>query len=95
MIKNTNVNEQQLGGISAQQPKKKSVIGLFRRESSVSGGAGAAVTDSDSSIHLSGTTPARSHSTKRTSLVGGIPVEPLDIGGHSGKHDYKFEFKDV
>ncbi|CAO1387646.1 unnamed protein product [Diamesa hyperborea] len=74
-----------LGGISAQQPKKKSVIGLFRRESSVSGGAAAAVTDSDSSIHLSGTTPARSHSTKRTSLVGGVPVEPLDIGGHSGQ----------
>ena len=51
----------------------------------MSGGAAAAATDSDSSIQLSGTTPARSHSTKRTSLVGGIPVEPLDKGGHSGK----------
>lgn len=72
-----------LGGI-AKPKEKNSVIGLFRRESSVSGGVTGG--DSDSSATHSGNTPVgkRDHEKRSASITSGGLYE-IEAGGHSGQ----------
>lgn len=67
-----------VGGI-AKPKQKNSVIGLFRRESSVSG-SGAAV-DSDSS----GTPVVIRERNTRSASISGTGFYDVESGGHSGQ----------
>lgn len=64
------------GGI-AKPKEKKSVIGLFRRESSVAG-------DSDSSATHSGI-PAPRERDKRSASIAGTGFYDVEAGGHAGQ----------
>lgn len=71
------------GGI-AKPKQKNSVIGLFRRESSVSGGQGG---DSDSSATHSGNTPVgvKDRDKRSASITGTGVLYDIDAGGHAGQ----------
>ena len=66
-----------VGGI-AKPKQKNSVIGLFRRESSVSG---SGPVDSDSSA----TTPVIRERRDRSASVSGSSAYDVDAGGHAGQ----------
>lgn len=71
------------GGIA--KPKHTNIIGLFRRESSVSGGGPCG--DSDSSVTHSGNTPVvvRNRDKRSSSISGTGVVYDVEAGGHSGQ----------
>lgn len=74
-----------VGGIA--KPKEKiSVIGMFRRDSSVSGTAPGGGGDSDSSHGTSHGTPVvMRERDKRSASIAGTGIYDIEAGGHAGQ----------
>lgn len=74
-----------LGGI-AKPKQKNSVIGLFRRESSVSGSAGGGDSDSSATHPASGSGVIMKERDKRSASISGTGVVyDIEGGGHAGQ----------